>query len=80
MKVKFVRERVLQGAGPNGPLTRVFAVGEVVDLPEAHSIMFIASGDAVDAAKAPQKAPVAAAEAPVEPTAKAATPKAKKAR
>lgn len=46
MKVQFIRERSFQAAGPQGPLTRVFAVGEVVDLPETHARMVIIQGDA----------------------------------
>lgn len=46
MKVRMIRERSIQGAGPLGPMTRVFDIGEVVDLPDMHATMFLAGGDA----------------------------------
>jgi hypothetical protein len=59
VKVQFIRERSFQAAGSQGPLTRVFAIGEVVDLPEMHARMVIIQGDAkVASAKAEKPAPV----------------------
>lgn len=46
MRVRMIREREIQGAGPMGPLTHVFEVGDVVDLPDMHAGMFLAGGDA----------------------------------
>lgn len=46
-RVRMIREREIQGAGPMGPLTRTFVIGEVVDLPEIHALMFVGGGDAV---------------------------------
>lgn len=46
MKVEFIRSRSIGVAGPDGPSTRVFTVGEEVILPELHGRMFIAGGDA----------------------------------
>lgn len=55
MKVQFVRERSFQAVGPNGPLTTVFAIGDIVDLPEIHSQMVILQGDAKAVAAKPAK-------------------------
>ncbi|MDP1877982.1 MAG: hypothetical protein Q8M17_10565 [Actinomycetota bacterium] len=46
MKVEFIRSRSIGVAGPDGPSTRVFSVGEEVILPELHGRMFIMNGDA----------------------------------
>lgn len=46
MKVQIIKERTIQAVGPQGPFTRVFAVGDVVDLPEISARYFIADGGA----------------------------------
>lgn len=59
MKVQFIRERSFQAVGPQGPLTRVFAVGDIVELPEIHATMVILQGDAkATAVKAEKSVPV----------------------
>jgi protein-L-isoaspartate O-methyltransferase len=47
MQIKFVKERSLQAVGPQGPFTRVFAIGEVVDMPEISAQSWLADGGAV---------------------------------
>lgn len=47
MKIRYIKERSLQAVGPLGPFTRVFAVGEILDLPDMHAQLAIAQGDAV---------------------------------
>lgn len=57
MKVKFVKQSSFQTVGPQGPFTRIFAVGETLDLPEMHARLMIANGNAeVVKAKAEFKA------------------------
>lgn len=46
MKVQIIKERSIQAVGPQGPFTRVFAVGDIVDLPEISARYFIADGGA----------------------------------
>lgn len=47
MRVEIVREAHMQAAGPLGPHTRVFSIGDVVDLPDMHAQLMIAKGEAV---------------------------------
>lgn len=47
MQIKFIKERSLQAVGAQGPFTRVFAVGEVVDMPEISAQSWLADGGAV---------------------------------
>lgn len=49
MRVRFVRARTFQTASSTGPSSRVFEIGDVVDLPEMHALMVVAAGDALDA-------------------------------
>lgn len=56
MKVQFIRERSLPFVGPAGVGTRIFAIGEVVELPEVHAQSYIADGDAIVAREKPAKA------------------------
>lgn len=51
MEVKIVRTTSLQGVGPNGPFNRVFAVGDVVDVPEMQARVWMAQNNAVLAGK-----------------------------
>lgn len=71
MQVKFIRERSLSFVGSRGLGTRVFAVGEIVELPEIHAQAYVADGDAVVEHEKPAKAekPAPVAEAP-KPAAK----------
>lgn len=55
MKVQFIKSSSFQTAGPQGPGVRIFAIGEVVDLPELHARMVLASGEAQAAAEKPAK-------------------------
>lgn len=62
MRVSFVKQSKFQTVGPAGPFVRVFAVGEVVDLPEMYARLVIAQGDATvasDEDKAVKPKPVA---------------------
>ena len=56
MKVQFIRERSLPFVGPAGVGTRIFAIGETVELPEVHAQSYIADGDAIVAREKPAKA------------------------
>jgi hypothetical protein len=47
MKIQMIKERSIQAVGPQGPFTRVFAIGDVVDLPEISARYFIADGGAI---------------------------------
>lgn len=47
MQIKFVKERSLQAVGPQGPFTRVFAIGDVVEMPEISAQSWLADGGAV---------------------------------
>lgn len=47
MKVRFIKERRIYGVNSTGPFTRVFAVGDITDLPDMHARSFMASGAAV---------------------------------
>lgn len=82
MKVEFIRVRKVNAAGPNGPFTRVFSIGEVVELPDLDAQIALAAGEAVIArAKAAAKeaqeaAPEPVTEAPKAPS-KAAAKKAR---
>lgn len=51
MRVEIVKERRLQAVGATGPFVRVFAIGDVIDLPEMHARSMIASGHARVAGK-----------------------------
>jgi len=62
MNVTFVRERSITTVGPGGLSTRIFSVGDNVNLPEIHAQTFIAEGDAVLAPEKPAKGPTAARE------------------
>lgn len=57
MKVRFIRQRSLPAVGSSGPFTRIFEVGQVLDLPEIHARTFIAQGDAVVDSGRPAPAP-----------------------
>ena len=76
MQVKFIRERSLPFVGPTGIGTRIFAIGETVDLPEVHAQSYIAGGDAVVAPPKTAKAekPAQEAAAPAEAPKPAAKP------
>lgn len=64
MKVQFVKQSSFQTVGPQGPFTRIFAVGETLDLPEMHARLVIAKGEATVAPEKPAKQE--AADAPVK--------------
>lgn len=61
MKVQFIKQSSFQTVGPQGPFTRVFAIGDTLELPEMHARLVIAQGDAKLAPEKPAKA-----EAPVK--------------
>lgn len=63
MQIKFVKERSLQAVGPQGPFTRVFAIGEIVEMPEISARSWVADGGAIIVHGKPVKdQPAAAAE------------------
>lgn len=47
MQIKFIKERSLQAVGAQGPFTRIFAIGDVVDMPEISAQSWLADGGAV---------------------------------
>lgn len=63
MKVQIIREKSFQGVGPQGPFTRVFAIGDIVELADMHAQSLIIEG----AAKA---APAKAEKPATKPAAK----------
>lgn len=67
MKVQIVREKSFAAVGSQGPFTRIFAVGDIIDLDEIHAHMLVAEGTAT-----------AAPEKPVKPAAKPAAKSSKK--
>lgn len=67
MKVQIVREKSFAVVGSQGPFTRVFAIGDIIDLDEVHAQMLIAEGTAKHSADKPAKP---AAEKAVKPAAK----------
>ncbi len=76
MKVQFIHQRSIQAVNAQGPFTRVFAIGDIVDLPEIHAQMFIGNNGAVLATDKPQKV----AEPVKDEAPKVAKPATKKAR
>jgi len=46
MRVQIIREKRFTAAGPQGPFTRVFEVGDVIDLDVVHAQMLVAEGTA----------------------------------
>jgi hypothetical protein len=47
MQIKFIKERTLQAVGAQGPFTRIFAIGDVIDLPEISAQSWLSDGGAV---------------------------------
>lgn len=68
MKVQIIREKSFQGVTAQGPFTRIFAVGDIVELPEMHAQSLIIEGAA-------KVAPVKAEKADVKPAKPAARKK-----
>jgi hypothetical protein len=71
MKVQIIREKSFSAAGPQGPFTRVFAIGDVVDLDEVYAQMLIVDGAAKHAPEKASKAAPKAEEKPAKPAPKA---------
>ena len=44
MRVQFIKAREIGTVGADGPEVRVFSVGDVVDQPEMHAVLFTAEG------------------------------------
>jgi hypothetical protein len=55
MQIKFVKERSLQAVGPQGPFTRVFAIGDIVEMPEISAQSWLADGGAIIVPSKPVK-------------------------
>lgn len=74
MEVRIIKSRSFNAAGPLGPVTREFAVGDVVDLPDIHAHMLIAQGDATVSKPVKKSEPIVESDAP-KTTAKRTTKK-----
>lgn len=44
MRVEIIKRHEIQAVGPQGPSTRVFSIGDIVDLPDLHARMMLAKG------------------------------------
>lgn len=76
MRVQIVRQTSVQVAGPSGPFTRVFAIGDVVDVPEIQARIWMAQQAAVHPGSVKPEKP--APEKSEEPTPKPAAKPRKK--